>query len=108
VASYFSYRQYYPDLASRLSHRPYSPRLKRDDGSIELVTTGEGEGSALPVHQPEDNPTAAHSQESEQSYTLEKRPGPGSLTDVWRETEATTGEEGSSALHTGHGSVPVV
>jgi diacylglycerol diphosphate phosphatase/phosphatidate phosphatase len=31
VFAYFSYRQYYPDLSSNLCHRPYSPRIKRDD-----------------------------------------------------------------------------
>ncbi|TFY52662.1 hypothetical protein EVJ58_g9888 [Rhodofomes roseus] len=31
VAAYFSYRQYYPNLASPYSHRPYSPRIPRDD-----------------------------------------------------------------------------
>ncbi|KAJ3533863.1 hypothetical protein NM688_g7221 [Phlebia brevispora] len=35
--AYFSYRQYYPSLASEVSHRPYSPRIKR-------------EGPILPVH----------------------------------------------------------
>ena len=27
VFAFFSYRQYYPSLASALSHRPYSPRI---------------------------------------------------------------------------------
>ncbi|KAK0240274.1 phosphatidic acid phosphatase type 2/haloperoxidase [Armillaria nabsnona] len=30
VLAYFSYRQYYPSLASELSHRPYSPRIPRE------------------------------------------------------------------------------
>ncbi|KZT67789.1 acid phosphatase/Vanadium-dependent haloperoxidase [Daedalea quercina L-15889] len=30
VAAYFSYRQYYPSLASPYCHRPYSPRIPRD------------------------------------------------------------------------------
>ncbi|KAF8608032.1 PAP2-domain-containing protein [Ceratobasidium sp. AG-I] len=29
--SYFSYRQYYPTLESPFSHKPYSPRIARDD-----------------------------------------------------------------------------
>lgn len=29
VLSYFSYRQYYPSLASPFAHRPYSPRIPR-------------------------------------------------------------------------------
>jgi diacylglycerol diphosphate phosphatase / phosphatidate phosphatase len=31
VFAYFSYRQYYPPLSSELAHRPYSPRIKRDE-----------------------------------------------------------------------------
>ncbi|KIY51002.1 acid phosphatase/Vanadium-dependent haloperoxidase, partial [Fistulina hepatica ATCC 64428] len=31
VMAYFSYRQYYPSLASELSHRPHPPRIRRDD-----------------------------------------------------------------------------
>ncbi|KNZ75493.1 putative diacylglycerol pyrophosphate phosphatase 1 [Termitomyces sp. J132] len=34
VISYFTYRQYYPSLASELSHRPYSPRIKRESDEI--------------------------------------------------------------------------
>ena len=37
--AYFSYRQYYPSLASETSHRPYAPRVKRD-------------GPMLPTHRP--------------------------------------------------------
>ena len=32
IFSYFSYHQYYPRLASPTSHRPFSPRILRDDG----------------------------------------------------------------------------
>ena len=31
VISYFTYRQYYPHLASEQSHRPHSPRIERED-----------------------------------------------------------------------------
>lgn len=31
VVSYFTYRQYYPSLASEESHRPYSPRIAREE-----------------------------------------------------------------------------
>ncbi|KAG5647199.1 hypothetical protein DXG03_001158 [Asterophora parasitica] len=40
IVSYFSYRQYYPSLTAQLSHRPYSPRIKREDA-----------GEVLPIHQ---------------------------------------------------------
>lgn len=32
--AYFAYRQYYPHLADELSHRPYSPRIKRDEDTV--------------------------------------------------------------------------
>ena len=38
VIAYFTYRQYYPSLASELSHRPYSPRIEHD------------EADSLPLH----------------------------------------------------------
>ncbi|KJA27493.1 hypothetical protein HYPSUDRAFT_35407 [Hypholoma sublateritium FD-334 SS-4] len=41
VFSYFGYRQYYPPLSSPLCHRPYSPRIPKEDA----------EGT-LPVHRP--------------------------------------------------------
>jgi len=31
TVAYFSYRQYYPSLASVDAHKPYSPRIKRED-----------------------------------------------------------------------------
>ena len=31
VISYFTYRQYYPSLASEQSHRPHSPRIEREE-----------------------------------------------------------------------------
>jgi len=39
TVAYFSYRQYYPHLADELSHRPYSPRIGRENS-----------GPILPVH----------------------------------------------------------
>lgn len=80
VVSYFSYRQYYPSLASEVSHRPYSPRVAREDIPIlahhirsssqqayvdhhatadDVVSTGPLEGTVL-------------------------RDGPRSLREVWR------------------------
>lgn len=31
VAAYFSYRQYYPNLAAPYAERPYSPRVPREE-----------------------------------------------------------------------------
>lgn len=46
VLAYFSYRQYYPSLASEVSHRPYAPRIRHD-------------GPILPVHRPTDSSSTA-------------------------------------------------
>ncbi|KAK7467055.1 hypothetical protein VKT23_004117 [Stygiomarasmius scandens] len=98
VMSYFSYRQYYPDLASELSHRPYSPRIKRENDDHEGV---------LPLHHhrsPSGVPeVAAHTASvngrtgasmvrryTDEPYELEgtvRRPDPGSLEDIWRDGE---------------------
>ncbi|KZT09478.1 acid phosphatase/Vanadium-dependent haloperoxidase [Laetiporus sulphureus 93-53] len=51
ATAYFSYRQYFPSLSSRLSHRPYSPRIKRE---------------LLPVHA-QSVPLAAGEEESEET-----------------------------------------
>lgn len=62
--AYFSYRQYYPSLASELSHRPYSPRIKRE--GEELLS--------LPMHQPrpsssnDQHEPAAFPQQDQQHY----------------------------------------
>jgi len=32
--AFFSYRQYYPSLSSEFSHRPYSPRIKREGHEV--------------------------------------------------------------------------
>ncbi|TRM61846.1 phosphatidic acid phosphatase type 2/haloperoxidase [Schizophyllum amplum] len=64
VMAFFAYRQYYPSLADPLSHRPYSPRVRREgdadwvegvDGSAgpEYGRAGAGdslEGEILPTH----------------------------------------------------------
>ncbi|KAG6845727.1 hypothetical protein H0H87_004993 [Tephrocybe sp. NHM501043] len=43
AVSYFTYRQYYPSLSDELSHRPYSPRIKREQTDI------------LPIHHHHDS-----------------------------------------------------
>ncbi|KAF8212383.1 PAP2-domain-containing protein [Mycena galopus ATCC 62051] len=78
VVSYFSYRQYYPSLASEVSHRPYAPRIAQDehlgshrrsrsymDGQPtveDIIHNGPLEGTVL-------------------------RDGPGSLREVWRDSD---------------------
>ncbi|TFK42968.1 phosphatidic acid phosphatase type 2/haloperoxidase [Crucibulum laeve] len=108
VLSYFAYRQYYPSLSSELSHRPYSPRIKREEKEV------------LPSHQRYPSPTGlptqpnpfVHQQRVGNGSGLENgagrygdsglsaeyeldgtvpRPGPGSLDEVWRDGEGREG-----------------
>ncbi|CAE6428059.1 unnamed protein product [Rhizoctonia solani] len=54
VLSYFSYRQYYPSLASPFSHRPYSPRIPRYEQDQAGIPTEDASGTHLV--QPESGP----------------------------------------------------
>ncbi|KAJ3503975.1 hypothetical protein NLJ89_g8187 [Agrocybe chaxingu] len=96
--AYFSYRQYYPDLSSPLSHRPYSPRIKREEDHVGLPTHIANHNPF--THKPADatdpsgngryNDSNSNSLDgnSNEDYELEgtvPRPGPGRLEDVWRE-----------------------
>ncbi|CAE6408382.1 hypothetical protein BN14_00167 [Rhizoctonia solani AG-1 IB] len=49
VLSYFSYRQYYPSLASPFSHRPYSPRIPRYEQDQAGIPSPEPAPAAAPV-----------------------------------------------------------
>jgi len=55
LVAYFTYRQYYPSLASEVSHKPYSPPIHRN-------------GSILPTHN--------HSREPSIDARLPERQGP--------------------------------
>lgn len=49
VFAYFSYRQYFPPLTSKLAHRPYSPRIQKEEsreGGSQLTDNA----SYLPTH----------------------------------------------------------
>jgi diacylglycerol diphosphate phosphatase/phosphatidate phosphatase len=37
AVAYFAYRQYFPSLASPMSHKPYSPRIRREEGELPTV-----------------------------------------------------------------------
>ena len=86
VVSYFGYRQYFPSLASPLSHRPYGPRIKEQDllPSYRPSSSHDGDTGTpyLPV--------------SVDNIELEgtvRREEPGPLTEVWKEGEDVESEE---------------
>ncbi|KAH7914956.1 PAP2-domain-containing protein [Hygrophoropsis aurantiaca] len=82
VVSYFAYRQYFPSLASPVSHRPYSPRVSREDGVLPTINAQYPSPSALPQYN--DN------SDGEQVELVGGGVGkadPGRLGDIWREGE---------------------
>ncbi|KAJ6557939.1 phosphatidic acid phosphatase type 2/haloperoxidase [Mycena capillaripes] len=81
VVSYFTYRQYYPSLASEVSHRPYSPRSARD-----AVQGHHMRMSSRQAHRDDEHhPTAGDIIESGPLEGTVLREGPGPLRDVWRD-----------------------
>ncbi|KDR84355.1 hypothetical protein GALMADRAFT_133677 [Galerina marginata CBS 339.88] len=86
--AFFTYHQYYPALSSEYAHRPYSPRIKRD------------EDETLPTHR--HSHTASLDENYELDGTVPRPTGPGPLTEVWKDHESAglmdgrgLGQEGS-------------
>jgi len=87
TVAYFSYRQYYPDLADELSHHPYSPRIR--DENPEPI---------LPVHDQlrNQNYDPAGAGRGYDSFELDgtvERPGPQRLRDAWKEHDGSDDTE---------------
>ncbi|KAF8162941.1 phosphatidic acid phosphatase type 2/haloperoxidase [Crassisporium funariophilum] len=97
--AFFSYHQYYPSLASPLSHRPYSPRIKRDDNETlpshttnnpfvpsqsNYVFTGNGSTGRY-------NDSSFDDHRAYELGGTVPRPGPGSLEHVWQEGSGESG-----------------
>jgi len=83
VMAYFSYRQYYPSLASEFCHKPYSPRIARNTGAPVLPlhhrqSSSVAETSALPAAQESPDGTAP-------------RPAALSLPEIWRNDDNAGG-----------------
>lgn len=94
VLAYFAYRQYYPSLGSEYSHRPYSPRIKREEDHQILPTHNHTHyhhhSNGQAPHPPaftSSPPQPYADQGVEQDYELEGtvlRPDPGPLEEVWK------------------------
>ncbi|KAJ6546541.1 PAP2-domain-containing protein [Mycena vulgaris] len=85
VVSYFAYRQYYPSLTSEVSHRPYSPRIGREDIPTHHRRTSSRQ--AYGDHHPTESDVVS-------SGPLEGtvlRDGPESLREVWRNSHDEEG-----------------
>jgi diacylglycerol diphosphate phosphatase/phosphatidate phosphatase len=110
--AYFSYRQYYPPLDSEVSHRPFSPRIKREEDEIISTHNHNGSGSNLPFVRPQ-VPTQGSSHyipNHDEEYELEgtvPRPQVEPLEEIWKHEPRVTGgdralsyEEGESEYRT--------
>ena len=73
VTAYFSYRQYFPSLASKLAHLPYSPRIHHPDG-----THGSPPDTLPYYHEPLDDGT-----EVELLHETVRRDGTGQPEQIW-------------------------
>ncbi|KAK0459589.1 phosphatidic acid phosphatase type 2/haloperoxidase [Desarmillaria tabescens] len=104
VLAYFSYRQYYPSLASELSHRPYSPRIPREpeeglplhhryDSSVDQS----GVQTSRPTLTRRYTDDAAPEEAYELDGTVQRHTPP--LEEVWREGASTVVQEAPAAHH---------
>lgn len=104
VLAYFSYRQYYPSLASELSHRPYSPRIPREpeeglplhhryDSSVDQS----GVQTSGPALTRRYNDDVALEEAYELDGTVQRHTPP--LEEVWREGALTVVQEAPEAHH---------
>jgi len=78
TVAYFSYRQYYPDLADELSHRPFSPRIRDESSEPTLPVHNQ------PTNQRYDPVGGDHDHDSFELDGTVQRPGPQRLRDAWR------------------------
>lgn len=91
VMSFFAYRQYYPKLSDELSHRPFEPRVRKQQQmeALELQRRPSRPGVTRRYTDTYVDVEAGPSESPHRpsrSETL-KRPGPGPLHDVWRQGE---------------------
>ncbi|KAJ7470621.1 PAP2-domain-containing protein [Mycena latifolia] len=100
VVSYFSYRQYYPSLASEVSHRPYSPRITRDD-----IPTHHRRTSSRQAYG--DHATADDVVSSGPLEGTVLRDGPGPLLEVWRGSQDHDHETTALTTRTAQNGIPL-
>jgi diacylglycerol diphosphate phosphatase/phosphatidate phosphatase len=101
VISYFAYRQYYPSLASEISHRPYAPRIPREELPRQTrLRHASGERSSRQKDRD-------HAEDIIESGPLEGtviRGGPNTLREVWSDgadREGTTALDSPGGAHDG-------
>ncbi|KAG7452643.1 PAP2-domain-containing protein [Guyanagaster necrorhizus] len=104
VLAYFSYRQYYPSLASELSHRPYSPRIPREpeeglplhhryDSSVDQSGIQTSRPTLTQRYTDDVAPEGVY----ELDGTVQRQTPP--LEEVWRDRASTVVQEAPAAHH---------
>ncbi|KAG6336917.1 hypothetical protein ID866_2155 [Astraeus odoratus] len=78
TVAYFAYRQYYPSLASEMSHRPYSPRVPRDEQILPTVR----------LHEDHESTEGEHVELVDGGVC---KPDPGPLEEIWQQDDSRTG-----------------
>ncbi|KAG8722401.1 hypothetical protein FRC08_002882 [Ceratobasidium sp. 394] len=94
--SYFSYRQYYPSLASPFSHRPYSPRIPRYQQDQAGIPSSDDKTV-------QNEPTSQGGESIELSGTVKR--GGEDLTEMWkrdREEEHTSNQRAAAQGDAAH------
>ncbi|THH07218.1 hypothetical protein EW146_g9385 [Bondarzewia mesenterica] len=99
TTAYFAYRQYYPSLASELSHRPYSPRIKREEDLLPIHHRSSAEAmypsTSRIMSQYGDG--GSEGDEVELVDGTVRRGGPGPLEEVWKGNDDRRDEVQSGA-----------
>jgi hypothetical protein len=96
--AYFSYRQYYPALASPLSHLPYSPRADSVDSHdpaaqpLRAGTDGRGVHSPLPYRDGSDERQEAEPDHDGMGSTV-PRQGAQDLPATWQDGRAKPADD---------------
>lgn len=96
VVSYFAYRQYYPSLSSEMSHRPFSPRIKRAEDKDAVLPSHSRHPSAAPLY-PGHVPQPGHVYRDGALEGTVRRPEPEPLRDVWNEEDPREDTAGGNA-----------
>ncbi|KDR81777.1 hypothetical protein GALMADRAFT_239969 [Galerina marginata CBS 339.88] len=83
--AFFTYRQYYPPLSSEHAHRPYSPRIKREELHDVLPTHNHDHHDHHPMNGGRHQYTDSLDENYELAGTVPRPNGPGPLHEVWKD-----------------------
>jgi len=82
--AYFCYRQYYPSLASEVSHLPYGPRIKEEEDTLPMHAESHGPPFEPHTGYADDDSGAAFPSHSYELSGTVPRPDLGPMEEMWR------------------------